>query len=75
MSLFSLIGGAVSGILGLGGGTSQSSQANFAQQLEAQKKEFDRQMNLQAQESKKTLTLVAVGGAVLVMIMFLFMKK
>ena len=77
MSLFTVIGSAVSGILGLGGvkSSTSTSQADFAKMLADQKAEMTRQMNLQAQESKKTLTLVAVGGGALILVMFLTMKK
>ena len=78
ISLFGITLGGILGTIGgiFGGGKSSSqAQANFAKQLEQQKAELTRQMNLQAQESKKTLMVVAGGGLVLIILMFIFMKK
>ena len=75
------LGGLISGLVGsiFGGGSSSkqtaSAQASYAKQLAAVKAEMTKQMNLQAQESKKTLTIVGIGAVGLIMIMFMFMKK
>lgn len=77
MGLFSFIGNIVGGVLGLGGSKSKTSttQANFSQQFTRFKNEITDQMNLQASENKKTLTMVLAGAGFLIIIMFFFLKK
>jgi len=74
------LGGLVSGILGvigLGGSKSKttSTPTNYAQQFTKFKNEITDQMNIQAQESKKTMTMVLAGAGFLIVIMFFFLKK
>lgn len=78
MGLFSFIGSAVGGILSLVSGGSKKSgttQTNFTQQFNTFKNEITSQMNLQAQENKKTLMMVLAGAGFLLVIMFFFLKK
>lgn len=78
MGLFSFIGNAIGGVLGLAsGGKSSTSTAppNFTQQFTKFKNEITDQMNLQAQENKKTMMMVLAGAGFLIVIMFFFLKK
>jgi len=73
-----LIGGIVSGIGSIFGGkkkTTSTTPSNFAQQFNNFKREITDQMNIQAQESKKTMTMVLAGAGFLIVIMFFFLKK
>ena len=73
------LGGLISGIVGgLFGGKKKTTttstsitQANFTKF----KREITDQMNIQAQESKKTMTMVLAGAGFLIVIMFFFIKK
>lgn len=73
------LGGLISGIVGgLFGGkkkTTTTAQTNFSQQFNNFKREITDQMNIQAQESKKTMTMVLAGAGFLIVIMFFFLKK
>jgi len=75
------LGGLIGGIANVVGGifgskkSTSSAQPSYAKQLADLKKEMASQLNLQAQESKKTLMYVGVGGVVLIIIMFFVMKK
>lgn len=74
-----LLAGIGSFVGGLFGGGSKkklaAQQADFAKKLEAQKAELNRQMALEAQQNKKTMTMVGIGAGGLVLIMMLFMFK
>ena len=77
MGFFSFIGSAIGGILGLSGGSRATStaQPSFTQQFNQFKTQITDQMNLQAQENKKTLMMVLAGAGFLLIIMFFFIKK
>lgn len=73
------LGGLISGLVGgLFGGKKKSTttaQVNYQKQFNDMKKELTNQMNIQAQESKKTMTMVLAGAGFLIIIMFFFLKK
>jgi hypothetical protein len=73
--IFGAIGNVLGGIFGAGKKTAAQAKATAAKELAAFKTEMSRQANLQAQESKKTLMYVGIGAVVLVIIMFMFLKK
>ncbi len=73
--IFGAIGSVIGGIFGSGKAKVAAAQSSAAQQLAKMKATMTQQMEYQAQESKKTLMFVGIGAAVLVVIMFVFMKK
>ncbi|MBA7497089.1 hypothetical protein ES702_07698 [subsurface metagenome] len=79
MGIFSVIGTIGKAIFGGGGEktTTSTAQINYKQMLEDQKADFTRQMDIQAQQGKKTVMMIAIagGGLVLILVIFMMMRK
>jgi len=76
--IFSFIGTIGKALFGGGakgtGATAQATkQIDYQKIIDDQKRDFERQMSLQAQESKKTMMMIGIGGGILVFILIMFM--
>jgi len=78
MGLFSFIGTVGKALFGGGGdqetGTS-TAKIDYEKMIEKQKEEFEEKITAQAEQSRKTMMFMGIGAVILIMMMFLFMKK
>lgn len=77
MGLFSIIGTVGRALFGSGkeGTTTNTTKADFEKQLKLQREEYEKQMTAQAQESKKMMTTIGIAAGILMVMMFMFMRK
>lgn len=76
VQLLAGIGSVLGGIFGGGSKKKLAAQkAAYDKKMKAYEAEVIKQSNIQAQESKKTIMYVGIGGAALVLVMIFMMKK
>jgi len=75
MGLFSVIGSIGRALFGGKKDSVSTSPVDFQTRLKEQQENFNAQLARQAQEGKKTMMFMGIGAVVVVMMLFMFMKK